>query len=526
MMPDLIRRIVQMGSPRILVIGDLILDRYIWGYAERISQEAPVPLLRADHREHRLGGAASVAAMLRTLGAQVRLVGGVGVDAEATLVRSMLAENEIDDRLVIALSDRPTTLKERYIGRAQDRHPQQMIRVDYETRDAIRAIDEARLHAELSAVLDWADAVLISDYGKGVCTPTLLRAVIESAGQANVKVLADPIRSSDYGRYRGVHCMTPNRLEAQLATGMTITCPEDALFVGKKLVESLALEAVLVTLDRDGMALVRKGGEAELVPTRARNVYDITGAGDMVLAVVGLCIADGADYDEAAALGNVAGGLEVEKFGVALLTRAEILTDLVEHDHARESKNVDREELVALVHRRRLAGQKVVFTNGCFDLLHPGHVRLLRLAADMGDYLIVGVNSDASVRRLKGSNRPINPAEARAEVLSALEAVDSVVVFDEDTPLELINAIRPDVLVKGGDYRPEQIVGRAEVEAAGGRVVLVPVADGHSTTTIVRRASEREITPHAAASVLAPHVARIAPAPALTDAMGIETHGK
>ena len=249
-------------------------------------------------------------------------------------------------------------------------------------------------------------------------------AVIDSARQAGVKVLVDPIRSNDYGRYRGVHCMTPNRLEAQLATGMTITCPDDALLVGKKLVESLALEAVLVTLDRDGMALVREDGQAELVPTRARHVYDITGAGDMVLAVVGLCIADGADYDEAAALGNVAGGLEVEKFGVALLTRAEILSDLVDHDHARESKNLDRTELVAEVNRRRVAGQKVVFTNGCFDLLHPGHVRLLRLAADLGDYLVVGVNSDASARRLKGPSRPINPAEARAEVLSALEAVD------------------------------------------------------------------------------------------------------
>jgi D-beta-D-heptose 7-phosphate kinase / D-beta-D-heptose 1-phosphate adenosyltransferase len=522
---DLVRRIEKLGSPRVVVIGDLILDRYIWGYAERISQEAPVPLLRADHREHRLGGAASVATMVRTLGAQVRLVGGVGCDSEASLVRSMLAENEIDDQWVVTLRDRPTTLKERYIGRAQDRHPQQMIRVDYETRDPIRAIDEAGLHALLPAALEWADAVLVSDYGKGVCTPTLLRAVIDTARQVGVKVLVDPIRSSDYDRYRGVQCITPNRLEAQLATGMTITCPDDALSVGKRLVESLALEAVLITLDRDGMALVRSDGQVELVPTRARHVYDITGAGDMVLAVVGLCIADGADYDEAAALGNVAGGLEVEKFGVALLTRAELLSDLVDHDHVRESKNLDREELVALVHRRRLAGQKVVFTNGCFDLLRPGHVRLLRLAAEMGDCLVVGVNSDASARRLKGPSRPINPAEARAEVISALEAVDCVTVFDEETPRELITAIRPDILVKGGDYQPEQVVGRAEVEAAGGRVVLIPLAEGHSTTTIVRRARDREVTPHAAEIALSPHVNRISPAPTLPAAMGIETHG-
>ncbi len=506
---DLIRRMENLGSPRIAVVGDLILDRYVWGYAERISQEAPVPLLRADQREHRLGGAASVATMLRALGAQVRLIGGVGHDPEASVVRQMLKEHEIDDRWVVSLDDRPTTLKERYIGRAQDRHPQQMIRVDYETRDPIPAMVEARLHAELPAALEWADVVLISDYGKGVCTPGLLRAVIETAQSRHVKVLADPIRSSDYGRYHGVHCMTPNRLEAQLATGMTIAKPEDALRVGQHLVESLGMEAVLVTLDRDGMALVRADGRAELLPTRPRQVYDITGAGDMVLSVVGLCIACGADYDEAAELGNIAGGLEVEKFGVALLSRTEILRDLVDHHHPEQSKLLDRKHLIAEVQRRRLAGQTVVFTNGCFDLLHPGHVRLLREAADQGDFLVVGLNSDASVRRLKGANRPINPAEARAEVLSALKVVDAVTIFDEDTPLDLITATRPHVLVKGGDYRPDEVVGRREVESAGGRLVLIPTVEGHSTTTMVRRASERAVTPHPTESPLAPHIGRL-----------------
>src|ERR1700678_3747561 len=213
---DLIQRMENLGSPRIAVVGDLILDRYVWGFAERISQEAPVPLLRADHREHRLGGAASVATMLRALGAQVRLIGGVGHDPEASVVRQMLREHEIDDRWVVSLDDRPTTLKERYIGRAQDRHPQQMIRVDYETRDPIPAMVEARLHAELPAAMEWADVILISDYGKGVCTPSLLRAIIDAGRTRGVKVLVDPIRSSDYGRYHGAHCMTPNRLEAHL----------------------------------------------------------------------------------------------------------------------------------------------------------------------------------------------------------------------------------------------------------------------------------------------------------------------
>ena len=493
---DLIRRVETLGHPRVLVVGDLILDRYVWGDAERISQEAPVPLLRADRREHRLGGAASVATMLRALGADVRLIGVVGRDSEAVIVRKLLADLGIDDHLVVSIDDRQTTLKERYIGRAQDRHPQQMMRVDYETREPIPAEVESRIWQELPEAVAQADVVLISDYDKGVCTPSLLRSLITACRSLDVRVLADPVRSNDYSKYQGVHAMTPNRLEAQLATGMTIAAPEDALAVGRKLLQSLRMECVLVTLDRDGMAVVHADGRERLVPTRPRQVYDITGAGDMVLSVVGLCLAGGADYEEAAALGNVAGGLEVEKIGVALLSRQELLRDLLDHHRPEAVKRLDRPALVDEVRRRRDAGQSVVFTNGCFDLLHPGHVRLLRQAAALGDYLVVGLNSDASVRRLKGPNRPINPEDARAEVLGALECVDAVTVFDEDTPLELIDAVLPDVLVKGGDYRPEEVVGREEVEAAGGRLVLIPLAEGHSTTQMVLRAADRTLTVH------------------------------
>ena len=493
---DLIRRVETLGHPRILVVGDLILDRYVWGYAERISQEAPVPLLRADHREHRLGGAASVATMLRALGADVTLIGGVGRDSEAVIVRKLLSDLGIDDRLVVPLDDRPTTLKERYIGRAQDRHPQQMIRVDYEVREPIPADVESFLWEQLPEAVAQADIVLISDYDKGVCTPGLLRSLITACRSLDVRVIADPIRSTDYSKYQGVHAMTPNRLEAQLATGMTISSPDDALDVGRKLLHTLKMECVLVTLDRDGMALVHADGRSVLVPTRPRQVYDITGAGDMVLSVVGLCLAGGADYEEAAALGNVAGGLEVEKIGVALLSRQELLRDLLDHHRPDFGKMLGREAVVAEVRRRREVGQSVVFTNGCFDLLHPGHVRLLRQASALGDYLIVGLNSDASVRRLKGPNRPINGEDARAEVLGALECVDAVTLFEEDTPRELIEAVLPDVLVKGGDYTPEEVVGRDEVEAAGGRLVLIPLVEGHSTTQMVLRASDRTVTLH------------------------------
>ncbi len=495
---DLIRRVQSLGSPKILVVGDLILDRYVWGYAERISQEAPVPLLRADTREHRLGGAASVATMLAKLGAQVTLVGGVGRDRDGDLVRELLGEMGIDHSPVATLDDRPTTLKERYIGRAQDRHPQQMIRVDYEVRTAISAHDEAQILDDLMPRLAETDIVLISDYDKGICTPSLLRALIDGCRVAGVRAIADPIRSNDYSRYRGVHCMTPNRLEAQLATGMTIATPNDAIALGRKLVHDLGMESVLVTLDRDGMALVRADGRSEIVPTRPRQVYDITGAGDMVLSIVGLCLAAGADYDEAATLGNVAGGLEVEKIGVALLSREEILADLIEHQASDHGKVYDRENLVAEVNRRRAIGQKIVFTNGCFDLLHVGHTRLLRSSADLGDFLVVGLNADASVQRLKGPSRPINDERSRAEVLASLESVDAVTLFGEDTPLELINAILPDVLVKGGDYQPHEVVGRDEVEANGGQLVLIPLVAGHSTTNMVKKASDQTLTHHPA----------------------------
>ena len=503
---DLIRRIENLGHPRVLVAGDLILDRYIWGYAERISQEAPVPLLRADAREERLGGAASVATMLRALGAQTRLLAGIGRDSEALAARRLLETLDIETDGLFELDDRPTTLKERYIGRAQDRHPQQMIRVDYEVRNPIPAHIEDLVISRLDEAVRWADVVLISDYDKGVCTPRLLEAIIQSSRKLGRKVVADPIRGHDYSRYRGVHCMTPNRLEASMATGMTIAKPDDAFAAGEKLVRSLGMEAALITLDREGMALVRSDGRRELASTRPRQVYDITGAGDMVLAVVGLCLAAGADYDEAVALGNVAGGLEVERIGVATLTRQEILRDLLDHHHPEAAKLLDRESLFEEVRARRKAGQSIVFTNGCFDLLHVGHVRMLKRAATFGDFLIVGLNSDSSVRRLKGESRPIQNQADRAEVLAALECVDAVVVFEDDTPTDLIRTLRPEVLVKGGDYSLDQVVGREIVEAYGGRIELAPMVQGRSTTGLVQRLAERSIAVHGPEGASGPHV--------------------
>jgi D-beta-D-heptose 7-phosphate kinase/D-beta-D-heptose 1-phosphate adenosyltransferase len=481
---DLCNLVHRLGRPTILVIGDIILDRYIFGSAERISQEAPVPVLRADKREDRLGGAASVASMLATLGAEVILAGVTGSDEQVPCVQKLLRKFGLRE-VILPDPDRPTTLKERYIGRAQDRHPQQIIRIDYEVRSPLSAALETSLLNGIDADLSTCDIVLISDYDKGVCTPRVLRHVLDRARLLGLRVLVDPIRGSDYARYHGATCLTPNRVEAALGTGLPVTTPAEALTAGEAMRRQLDAEAVVVTLDREGMALAHRDGRQQIFPTRSRQVYDITGAGDMVLSVLGLALAAGADYDAAIALGNVAGGLEVERLGVATLTREDLLSDLAERPVPRRDKLQPLNELLIDLEERRQKGERIVFTNGCFDVLHAGHVRYLKQARDLGQVLVVGLNSDDSVRRLKGPSRPLNPAEARAEVLAGLGCVDYVTVFDEDTPQKLIELVRPHVLVKGADYRPEQVVGREFVEAQGGQVVLIPLVAGYSTSRLV-----------------------------------------
>jgi len=489
---DLIDLVQRLGQPRVLVVGDLMLDRYVWGDAARISQEAPVLLLQADRREERLGGASSVATLLRALGARVSLAGVLGPDADGDRVRGMLVDLGVDAEAVLTDPDRPSTVKERYVGRAQARHPQQILRVDYEVRVALSAGMEANLLRAVKEQLGRADVVLVSDYDKGVCTPALLAGLIAAARAHGTRVLADPLRGGDYRKYHGCAAITPNRLEAGLATGRTLYDTTTALEAAAELRERLDLEAAIVTLDKEGMALAHADGRREVFPTRPRQVYDITGAGDMVLAVLGMALAAGADYGPAIRLANVAGGLEVEKIGVATVTRDEILHDIL-HAAARPGhetglgKARDRAALLAELARQRAVGRRVAFTNGCFDVLHAGHVQYLHEARAQADLLVVGLNDDASVRALKGSDRPLNPVEARALVLAALEAVDYVTVFGEATPLALIEAVRPDVLVKGADYRRADVVGGDLVESYGGRVHLASLRHGFSTTALLRR---------------------------------------
>jgi D-beta-D-heptose 7-phosphate kinase/D-beta-D-heptose 1-phosphate adenosyltransferase len=489
---DLIERVTNLGEPHVVVVGDVMLDRYVWGNAERISQEAPVILLRADRREERLGGASSVATMLRALGARVSLAGVIGDDLDGRRIREIVRAQGIDDAAVLADPNRPSTVKERYIGRAQARHPQQMIRVDYEDRSPVSAEVEKRLADAIEQLLESADLVLISDYDKGVCTPSILKRLIAECRAWGLRVIADPIRGADYRRYAGCSAITPNRLEAGLATKRTLDSQDEIEAAAAELQTKLDLEAAIITLDKDGMFLHHRDGRKKTFPTRPRAVYDITGAGDMVMSMLGMALAAGADYDEAIRLANVAGGLEVEKIGVATLSREEIIRDLL-HESFTNSTTLESRKVLALptlldeLSQRRQLGQKIAFTNGCFDIMHAGHVQYLIEARAQADLLVVGLNSDDSIRGLKGPNRPVQNLETRRLVLAAMEPVDFVAVFDDPTPLALIEAIRPDVLIKGNDYRKDEIVGAEQVESWGGRVHLAGLREGFSTTNTIKR---------------------------------------
>ncbi len=490
------------GHPRLLVVGDLVLDRYTWADAERISQEAPVMLLREDHREVRLGGAANVANMLRGLEADVLMAGVVGDDEDGREMRHQLARAGIGAELVVTDETRPTTVKTRLMGRAQHRHPHQVLRIDRESRDPLSGQIATELIDALTSVISSEgsghriDAILVSDYAKGVCTADLLSAVISAGREAGIPVIVDPASGADYSQYRGATAITPNRTETSWATGRRITTIEDGLVAADQLQSDLDLDIAFVTLDSDGIVLSESGSNARHVPTRRREVYDITGAGDMVLATIGLSAAAGCDSVTMARLANTAGGLEVEQIGVVTVSRSEMIADLLGGVRSAAEKIVDGEALAGLLSVRRESGQTVVLTNGCFDLLHAGHLASLEQASAEGDCLVVAVNSDQSVRGLeKGPLRPIISQEHRAAMLAGLEVVDFVVIFDEATPEALLETLRPDVLVKGGTYAVEEIVGRELVESYGGVVKGLGLVPGLSTSEIVariRQADEQE----------------------------------
>ena len=481
-----------ISRPQICVIGDLILDRYLWTTADRISPEAPVMVLRSGHEEERLGGAASVALLLRSLECNVSLIGITGNDAEGRRIQELADDVGIDSSAIRSATDRPTTLKTRILGRTPSRQPHQILRIDRESQAPIGKADESQLAESLSEMMKDASAVLVSDYGKGVCTPELLRMVFEQARLHDIPVAVDPAKSVPFDRYSGAPLVTPNRNEARAASGRAISCNEDAVAAGQDLCRRWG-GAVVLKLDRDGLLVLKPGGSPHFVRSTPRDVCDVTGAGDMILAVLGLCLGCGWNLDDAAGLANVAAGLEVERVGVTPVSRKEI-ADALDQSTLRAShrKIVSADVAGDLAQRYRNGGQRVVFTNGCFDLLHAGHIHCLEQSAARGDILFVAINDDTTVRRLKGQTRPIIPQEQRLAQVAALECVDHVVLMDRDTPHHLLEVIRPDVLVKGKPYTSEQVVGAEVVWAYGGEVEIAEQIPGLSTTSLTQRISINE----------------------------------
>ncbi|HUY26965.1 MAG TPA: bifunctional heptose 7-phosphate kinase/heptose 1-phosphate adenyltransferase [Candidatus Binataceae bacterium] len=474
---------------RVMVAGEVILDRYVWGDVSRVSPEAPIPVLRVTRREEKPGNAGFVMANLRALGASACALSIVGADRDGMLLREILAGLGIGTRAVITDPERPTIVKERMLGSVQAayRGTQQLLRVDQEDQSPISPARERELAARYRAELPRIDGVLISDINKGLLTETLIRTIIDGARRRRIPVIADPRLSGDFSIYRGASVLAPNRYETEQATGIKLVDRDAWRRAAEMLVERLGLEACLVTLDRDGMYLAERGGADTYIPTVPRDVYDVTGAGDVVLSVFGLFTIAGLGYASAARLANLAASLEVTRIGAEVITREDLAQALRPAHQGYERKIAAVDEIAAVLERERRAGRTIAFTNGCFDLLHAGHVQALNFARAQADLLVVGLNSDRGVRALKGKTRPIYPAAERARILAALQCVDYVVIFDETRAERIIRTVKPDVLIKGEDWRGKTVDGQEFVEARGGRVVLSPILAGRSTTRTIAR---------------------------------------
>ncbi|WP_133510614.1 D-glycero-beta-D-manno-heptose-7-phosphate kinase [Candidatus Thiosymbion oneisti] len=471
----------RLADRKVVVVGDLMLDRFLWGRVRRVSPEAPVPIIELERETQSAGGAANVARNLSGLGLQVALVGVTGADPGRDLLLAELTTANLDSDGVLIARDRGTTIKTRVLGNRQ-----QMVRIDAEQAAPLPERDRERLLAVAIPRLAQADVLLLSDYAKGVLTEDLCRALIAFARGRGLPVLVDP-KAKDFSRYAGATLITPNRDELALATGVAAQDLDALIAAGSAMRETLNLESLVLTLSEQGMVLIDADGNHRMLAT-AREVYDVSGAGDTVIATFVAGLAAGLGRVATAHLANLAAGIVVSKVGTAPIRAQELLAALNEEAaYGQAAKIRDLEEAQAQVRRWQAAGERVVFTNGCFDLLHVGHVTYLERARRYGHRLVVGLNADASVRRLKGPERPLIGQEDRARVLAALATVDAVILFDQDTPLALIEQLRPDVLAKGADYREEQVIGAAEVKSWGGQVVLVPLVEDRSTTGIIAR---------------------------------------
>jgi len=475
----------------ILLVGDYMLDEYLYGNTDRISPEAPVPVLKEMDRQKRLGGAGSVGANLACLGAKTFCAGIVGRDWTGETIINLLKESGSDTSAIITHEKIRSTVKLRLIGLAQHRIPQQLLRVDME--DAANYPQELieDLKAKILPLFDQVRLVAVEDYDKGLFgAGNLIGWITQQAQQRGLKVLLDPARLASYERYRGVDVITPNRREAESASGITIKTIDDAKTAGRILREKYGIKAVVVTLDRDGILISTQEGD-EHITTRPREVFDNTGAGDVVLATLSVGMAEGMDLHSASVLANVGGGWEVEQAGAVPISREQLIFELLEQNRRHTGKLVERTQLLREVEVLRKAGKRIVFTNGCFDLLHPGHVSYLEFAREQGDILVVGMNSDHSIQSIKGPKRPLIGQLDRARMLAALQAVDYVVIFDESSVIDLVKQVKPDILVKGQDYTVDGVVGHEFVQSYGGRIALAPIEHQYSTSKIISTILER-----------------------------------
>ncbi len=478
---------MDFSNATILCLGDVMLDRFAYCDTERISPEAPVLVLLLQRIQSMLGGAGNVARNIAALGGKAVLIGLVGQDDAATEVKALIAHTPgLVDRLVggqVASAPRPTTCKTRYLAGHQ-----QLIRVDEEMTHALDPAEERALIEAAEASIAEVDAVILSDYGKSVLGPRVLAATIVCARGRGVPVYVDP-KGDDFARYRGATCVTPNLKELAIAARMPVHTDSEIVAAATAIIADSGCGAILATRSEKGMVLVEASGAVHLEAARAREVYDVTGAGDTVIAVLALACASGFPLPQAMRLANTAAGIVVSKLGTATVEpdelALELSRDVRDREEWRHAKYYNTGEAEALVRRWKGRGLRIGFTNGCFDIVHAGHVALLAAARAQCDRLIVALNTDPGVERLKGPRRPVNRLADRSAVIAAVESVDAVVSFDADTPIELIERLKPDVLIKGGDYTIEEVVGAAEVEASGGRVVLVDLVVGHSTTRLI-----------------------------------------
>lgn len=465
---------------KVLVVGDIMLDRYIHGEVDRISPEAPVPVLRHAQRYERAGGAANVAMNLAGLGCQAILAGFWGSDTEQAEIKALLDRAGVDTVGVVS-SSLPTISKTRIVGRMQ-----QLLRLDIESRENPPAVELDRLVERATSLVDKVHAVILSDYAKGALSRSVCESVIRAAVAKGIPVLADP-KTPDLSKYAGATSVCPNLSELSLATGKPAHQTEELLDAGQTLVAQHDIQFLTVTMSEKGIAVLWPEGRYHS-PARAREVFDVSGAGDTVIATLAASLAGGLQVETAVDLANLAAGIVVGKMGTVPVAQHELIAALTPSTNLTAGEKIlDRHRIAKRVAEWRASGETIVFTNGCFDLLHVGHITLLEDCRRFGSKLVLGLNADASVCRLKGPTRPIVGENERARVMAALASVDAVVLFEEDTPLELIRELKPDVLVKGGDYTIETVVGHEHVLDAGGRVEIVPTVEGFSTTNIVRK---------------------------------------